>query len=102
MRVNQVDNVHFGITTKGPTKKPFKCWPGSYDLIREGTFKKYSFEIHDLFVDGKKDSTLIMLKKYGHWIKSKLKYSILGKKNTFWYTASDKYKNTIRKNRFTP
>lgn len=73
----------FGITTKGPTKKIYaeNCW----NEISEGKFKDYSFTIYNNYEFGRKGSTLIILKKFGTWLKSKLKYKdVDGERKVLW------------------
>ena len=81
--------VRFGITTKKPFKKYYahNCW----NEITEGKYKDYTFTIYNNYHDKRKGSTLIILKKLGAWIKSKLKYKdINGERKTLWSYADEK------------
>ena len=86
MKINHVDNTSFGIMTKPPVRR--NLMHGCYTEMCEGKFKDYSFELYHGYRGDKKDSTLIIAKKSGQWIKSKLKYELLGKRKTIWYFAS--------------
>ena len=73
----------FGITTKKPIKRIYadNCW----NEISEGKFKDYSFIIYNNYEFGEKNYTLIVLKKLGTWLKSKLKYKdVDGNRKVLW------------------
>lgn len=87
MRI-QPTSINFGITTKPAVKKFFA--PNSWNEVSEGAFKDYSFIIYNNYQEGVKSSTLIVLKKLGIWVKSKLKYTLDGERKTLWSYANDK------------
>lgn len=75
--------LSFGITTKGPIKKIYA--PNCWNEVSEGRFKDCSFTIYNNYEFGKKGSTLIIFKKFGTWLKSKLKYKdVDGKRKVLW------------------
>ena len=79
----------FGITTKKPTKRIYasNCW----NEISEGAFKDYSFTIYNNYQLGKRCSTLIIFKKFGTWLKSKLKYiDANGNRKVLWSYRDDR------------
>ena len=71
------------------TKKPFKRYyaPNCWNEISEGAYKDYSFTLYNNYHEGQKGSTLIILRKLGTWIKSKLKYREDNKRKTLWSYA---------------
>lgn len=78
----------FRMTTKKPSKKFYA--PNCWNEISEGKFKDYSFTIYNNYEFGKRGSTLIIFRKLGIWIKSKLKYKDAnGKRNTLWSYKDD-------------
>lgn len=85
MRIEPINPIEFGITIKPIKKVPYA--PGCWNEITEGKFKEYSFKIYNNFVEYEKGSTLIILKKCGNWVKSKLKYVLNGKRKTLWSYA---------------
>ena len=85
MRVEPTGPIKFGITVKQPKK--YIYYPNCWNEITEGKFKDYSFKVYNNFINGQKGSTLIILKKAGKWIKSKLKYMLDGERKTLWSYA---------------
>jgi len=79
----------FGITTKPPVKKYYlpKCW----NEVSEGAYKDYSFLVYNNYQRGRWCSSLVILRKLGTWVKSKLKYIDLdGKRKVLWSYRDDK------------
>jgi hypothetical protein len=73
----------FGITIKKPIKKVY--YPNCWNEVSEGKIKDYSFTIYNNYEFGRKCSTLIILKKLGTWLKSKLKYKdVDGQRKVLW------------------
>ena len=79
----------FKMMTKKPSKKVYA--PNCWNEISEGKFKDYSFTIYNNYELGKKGSTLIIFRKFGTWLKSKLKYiDIDGKRKVLWSYRENK------------
>lgn len=84
--------LSFGITTDKMVKKIY--YPNCWNEITKGKYKDYSFTIYNNYEFSKKCSTLIVLKKLGEWIKSKLKYvDVDGKHKVLW--SYNKNRNSI-------
>lgn len=77
MKIGHVQQT-FGITTKPTVRKHYA--PGCWNDITEGSYKDYHFKTYKNYQDGKLCSTLIMLERFGKWIKSKLKYTDIDNK----------------------
>ena len=78
MRVNQIftyasANPTFGITTKKPYRDYYST--NCYNEISEGKFKDYSFVVYNNYKYGRLNSTLVILRKLGRWIKSRIRYT---------------------------
>jgi hypothetical protein len=58
--------------------------PDCYNEVSEGAFKDYSFTLYNTFEYGKKTGTMILVKKAGKWLKSKL--SLPSKYMKLWNT----------------
>lgn len=63
----------FGITTVKPYKKFYS--ENSWNEISEGKFKDYSFTVYNNYSRGKANSSLVILKKLGHFLKSRVRYT---------------------------
>lgn len=77
MRVGQVSayislNPTFGITTKKPHRDYYSG--NSHNKILGGKFEDFTFMQID-HRHGRFNSTLVVLRKLGHWIKSKIGYT---------------------------
>lgn len=80
--------ILFRMLVKKPIKKFY--YPNCWNEVSEGKFKDYSFTVYNNYEFGKKGSTLIILKKLGTWIKSKLKYKdVDGKNKALWSYRDD-------------
>lgn len=79
----------FGITTKQPIKKIYA--PGCWNEVSEGKYKDYTFTIYNNYQNKIKCSTVIILKKLGEWIKSKLKYrDMYNERRVIWSHRKDR------------
>jgi len=84
--------ISFGITTDKMVKKVY--YPNCWNEITKGEYKDHSFTIYNNYEFNRKCSTLIILKKLGVWIKSKLKYiDVDGKRKVLWSYNKDKKNN---------
>lgn len=86
--IQPTNDITFGIMTKKPIKKIY--YPSCWNEISEGAFKDYSFTIYNNYEFGRKGSTLIIFKKFGTWLKSKLKYKDAnGNRKVLWSYRDD-------------
>ena len=77
----------FGILSKPPIKKVYA--PNCWNEVLEGEYKDCTFTIYNNHQFGMKGSTVIIYRKAGEWIKSKLKYIMDGKRKVLWSYAKN-------------
>ena len=63
--------------------------PDCYNEVSEGAFKDYTFALYNTFEHGKKTGTMILVKKAGKWLKSRLKYMVGDKRKVLWSYAKN-------------
>ena len=89
MRVGQISTYtnitpSFGITTKKPHREYYSA--NCCNEISEGKFKDYSFVVYNNHEHGRLNTTLVILRKLGHWIKSRIRYTDRdGNRQLIWY-----------------
>ena len=87
MDIKPITITNFGILTGSPIRKEYTT--GCWNDISKGKYKDYSFVIYNNYQFGKKGSTLIILRRLGTWVKSKLKYMENNKRKVLWSYADD-------------
>lgn len=71
MIIGRIQSTSFGITTNKYNRVYAEnCW----NEITEGKYKDYTFMLYNNYENGKKGPSLIILRKLGLWLKSKVKY----------------------------
>jgi len=76
-------HIAFGISVGKPIKRVY--YPNCWNEVSNGKYKDFSFTIYNNYEFGNKCSTLIVVKKMGNWIKSKLKYiDVDGSRKVLW------------------
>ena len=74
--------VSFNMRKTSPRRKEYA--PNCWNDISEGTYKDYSFLIYENYENGRKGPVMIILRKAGLWIKTKIKYVLDGKRMVLW------------------
>ena len=84
MRVQPINdkNLNFAIRTKPVKRREYA--PDCWNDISEGAYKDYSFLIYENYEDGKKGPVMIILRKAGTWVKTKIKYMLGGERKVKW------------------
>lgn len=72
MIVGAIQTTSFGITTVKPYKKMYST--NSWNEISEGKYKDYDFTLYTNYDNGKKGPSMVIFRKFGMWIKSKIRY----------------------------